>query len=122
DRKPEHRDAAGIIARTLDSNGGNAGHITDNADNLSILNSGVISTSTFGNGAAGEVLVNASGKLVIDGAGTPSFGAGIASSANFRRRERGHGGGQHRQPVAFAWRRNPEPDLWFGQWRGCRRG
>ena len=61
---------AGIIARTLDPNGGNAGHITVNAGNISILDSGVISTSTFGAGAAGEVSVNASGKLVIDGAGT----------------------------------------------------
>ncbi len=74
---------AGIIARTFDPNGGNAGRIIVTSDNVSILNSGVISTSTCGGGAAGEVFVNASGKLVIDGADTPGFVSGIASSANF---------------------------------------
>jgi large exoprotein involved in heme utilization and adhesion len=80
---PSTFEPAGIIARTLGSDGGNAGQITVNAGNVSILNSGVISTSTFGGGAAGEVSVNASGKLVLDGVGTPRFGANIASSANF---------------------------------------
>ncbi len=80
---PSTAQPAGIVARTLDPNGGNAGQITVDAGNVSILDSGVISTSTFGNGAAGEVSVNASGELVIDGAGTPTFGASIASSANF---------------------------------------
>ncbi len=72
----------GILAKTFDLNGGNAGRVNVAADNISILNRGLISTSTFGRGAAGEVAVNASGELVIDGAGTPGFGTGIGSNAN----------------------------------------
>ncbi len=66
----------GVFARTIDPRGGNAGRITVAAENLDILNGGLISTSTFGAGRAGEVSVNASGMLVIDGSGA------IASSAN----------------------------------------
>jgi hypothetical protein len=68
---------AGISAVTLDPSGGNGGRIAIAAENISVLNGGVISTSTFGGGAAGEVSVNAASRLVIGGAGSV-----IASSAN----------------------------------------
>jgi large exoprotein involved in heme utilization and adhesion len=72
---PNSPTRTGIFARTLDRSGGNAGRVTVSADNISVLDSGAISTSTFGRGAAGEVFVSAEGKLAIEG-------GVIASSAN----------------------------------------
>jgi large exoprotein involved in heme utilization and adhesion len=73
----------GIFATTIDPNGGNAGRVNVAAGDISILNSGLISTSTFGRGAAGQVSVSASGEVIIDGSGTPGVASGgIASNAN----------------------------------------
>jgi filamentous hemagglutinin family protein len=63
------RDGSRISAGTFDPEGGNAGRITVAAGDISIVNGAFISTSTHGVAAAGEISVNASGELVIDGAG-----------------------------------------------------
>lgn len=74
------RNGSRISAGTVDPKGGNAGRIAVAAGDISIVNGAFISTSTHGSGAAGEISVNASGELVIDGAGSPS-GTAIGSNA-----------------------------------------
>jgi filamentous hemagglutinin family protein len=74
----------GIVGDSVGSTGstGNAGTVSVSAGSLSIVNTGVISSSTFGRGNAGSVSVNVAGGLTIDGAMTPGFSTGIASNAN----------------------------------------
>jgi large exoprotein involved in heme utilization and adhesion len=68
----------GIIAETCCT--GHAGRITVNAGSLSILNGGVISSSTSGSGNGGDVTVNVAGGLLIDGSqANPLLATGIAA-------------------------------------------
>jgi filamentous hemagglutinin family protein len=72
----------GIISQANGSIG-NAGSVAVSAGTLSIVNTGEISSSTFGSGDSGNVLVNVAGGLTIDGTKTPpgSF-TGISSQTN----------------------------------------
>jgi TolB-like protein len=64
---------------------GSAGSVAIHAGSLVLSNGGFISAQTTGSGTAGDVLVNVSGDLSIDGRlrpgfSAPSFGTGIVAS------------------------------------------
>jgi large exoprotein involved in heme utilization and adhesion len=68
--------AAGIATDTESGATGQAGHIKITANTLSIVSGGQISASTFGSGSAGNVELQVTGDLRLDGGGT-----GIAAIA-----------------------------------------
>ncbi|TBR60845.1 hypothetical protein B4U84_08395 [Westiellopsis prolifica IICB1] len=63
---------------------GNAGGIQINTKDLSLTNGGQISGSTFGNGNAGRVVINATGDISIDGEDKQGFLSGIFSQVGLR--------------------------------------
>jgi filamentous hemagglutinin family protein len=71
----------GIFGTALPG-GGAAGRITVSAKDVSIINSGMISASTFGNGAAGEISVKANALTVAGGAQIASTTAGPGKGGN----------------------------------------
>ena len=72
----------GITSQANRGSSGDAGTVTVTAEGLvELLNGGVISSSTFAQGNAGNVEVQA-GELRIDGFGTPDQVTGITSQAN----------------------------------------
>ncbi len=73
-----------IASQTLLGATGKAGHAAVSAQSLSVINGGVISTSSFGAGGAGQVLVNA-GNIVLSNSGvifSDTFGTGSAGAVN----------------------------------------
>jgi filamentous hemagglutinin family protein len=83
--------ATGIYTYLLPSGVGNAGNINIRTRNLSLLNGGLISGSTDGRGNGGDVNVNATGAIAVDGI-TPGF-VGIASSISSSVEENATGNG-----------------------------
>jgi filamentous hemagglutinin family protein len=71
-----------ITGITSQGSTGNAGTVAVNGGSISIVNSGTISSETFGPGDGGSVSVNVAGALTIDGAMTPGSFTGISSQAN----------------------------------------
>jgi filamentous hemagglutinin family protein len=70
----------GISSQAAPGSSGNAGSVDVNAvGNLSLVNGGVIDSSTFSSGSAGSIKVSA-GNIAIDGKGS-SFLTGISSQA-----------------------------------------
>jgi filamentous hemagglutinin family protein len=61
---------------------GNAGGIKIDTNNISLTGGAVISTSTFGKGNAGSVIINAAGSISADGADTEGFNSGIYSGVD----------------------------------------
>ncbi|MFI3156073.1 MAG: filamentous hemagglutinin N-terminal domain-containing protein [Methylococcaceae bacterium] len=73
--------ATGIVSRANRGSSGHAGNVGVRAANFDILNGGVVSSSTFAEGDAGSVTVNAD-HLKIDSQGNLSTATGIVSRAN----------------------------------------
>ncbi|MFB2769094.1 filamentous hemagglutinin N-terminal domain-containing protein [Pelatocladus sp. BLCC-F211] len=68
------------IASEVDTNGnGNGGSIDLSANNLFLKNGARISASTFGQGNAGAIKINARDTLSIDGVGSNNFSTAISS-------------------------------------------
>src|SRR5262249_35497719 len=74
--------ATGVFSQANKGSTGNAGSVSVNAGSISIVNSGTISSGTFGPGNGGSVSVNVGGVLTIDGAMMRDISTGIASQAN----------------------------------------
>jgi filamentous hemagglutinin family protein len=62
---------------------GNAGGVSIKTSSLSLTNGGFINASTFSQGNAGLVEVNAQNTIVIDGESSQGFISGIGSQVNF---------------------------------------
>ncbi|MGL6341721.1 MAG: beta strand repeat-containing protein, partial [Waterburya sp.] len=68
------------IFNSVDPDGvGNAGGITISTTNLNLTNGGQIDASTFGEGNAGTIDINATGDIAIDGISSDGFSSGIFS-------------------------------------------
>ncbi len=74
--------ATGIFSQANRGSTGDAGTISVSAGSLSIVDSGVIQSGSFGPGNGGSVLVKVGGALTIDGVMTPGLSTGIFSQAN----------------------------------------
>jgi large exoprotein involved in heme utilization and adhesion len=74
--------ATGIFSQANRGSIGNAGTISISAGSLSIINSGVIQSGSFGPGNGGSVLVKVGSALTIDGVMTLGLPTGIFSQAN----------------------------------------
>jgi large exoprotein involved in heme utilization and adhesion len=59
---------------------GNAEGVTISTNNLTLTNGGVVNVSTFGQGNAGAVTINATGDITADGETSEGFASGIASN------------------------------------------
>ena len=59
---------------------GNSGDVAINSGNLNVLNNGSIGSFTRANGNGGNVKINASGEVKIDGANSNSLGSNISTS------------------------------------------
>ncbi|MBD2434025.1 MULTISPECIES: filamentous hemagglutinin N-terminal domain-containing protein [Fischerella] len=73
---------SGIFSRVYSTEKGDAGGIEINTKDLSLTDGAVISASTFGNGNAGRVIINASGNITADGEDQDGFVSGIFSIVN----------------------------------------
>ena len=72
----------GIASEAVDpGSAANVGNVSVRAGTLSLVNGGVISSTTFGRGNGGNVAVDVAGALSIDGSLAASF-TGIASQAD----------------------------------------
>jgi filamentous hemagglutinin family protein len=72
----------GIVSEAVDpQSAANVGNVSVRAGTLSLVNGGVISSTTFGRGNGGNVAVDVAGALSIDGRLAASF-TGIASQAD----------------------------------------
>ncbi|MBV5309480.1 filamentous hemagglutinin N-terminal domain-containing protein [Chromatium okenii] len=73
----------GIMNQALMGSTGNSGSISVDVSNaLTLLNGARITSDTYADGAAGNILVQ-SGELTIDGKGTSDFHTGILANAHF---------------------------------------
>ena len=73
----------GFILNSVENDGvGNAGEIDINAENLTLINGGRISASSFGRGDAGLVNVTARDTIVLDGENSLAEGSRISSVVN----------------------------------------
>ena len=80
---PSDETTVGGIASIVSSEGvGNAGGVEITTGNLSLTNGGVVTASTFGQGDAGTVTINASGTISVDGEDLEESNSGIASNVN----------------------------------------
>ncbi|MEO1005638.1 MAG: S-layer family protein, partial [Cyanobacteria bacterium J06638_38] len=61
--------SSGIYSLVEESGIGNAGEIKINTNNLSLKQGGLVSTTTLGQGNGGEITIDASGTISIDGVG-----------------------------------------------------
>jgi large exoprotein involved in heme utilization and adhesion len=76
-------DAATISSQANRGSAGNAGTVRVGAGSLSVVNDGVISSSTSGSGVGGSVSVSAAGQLTIDGTSADTrFLTGITAQAD----------------------------------------
>ncbi len=66
-------DGGEISSDVIEGTIGDGGNIKIIADSLSLANGGVIATSTFSTGKAGEITINLSDSLTIDGVGSGLF-------------------------------------------------
>ena len=73
---------SGIFALALFNTAGNAGQISVNAGNLSVVTGGDISTTTFGGGAGGRVAVSAQNLAVASGGSISSLTFTAAPAGN----------------------------------------
>jgi hypothetical protein len=71
----------GIRAQANATSTGDAGRVLVRAGSLALSRNGQIGTSTFGRGAAGDVEIDVSGPVVIEGTGTGDRLTGIGSQA-----------------------------------------
>ena len=69
----------GAVSQVESGAEGNAGGVEITTDSLQILNGGDVSASTFGNGDAGSVLINATDKVIFDGQGNDGFTGAVSS-------------------------------------------
>jgi large exoprotein involved in heme utilization and adhesion len=72
---------SGIFSSVESSGVGNAGGIEINTKDLSLTDGGRISASTFGNGNAGSIIINATGNISASGEDKQGLGSGIFSRA-----------------------------------------
>jgi large exoprotein involved in heme utilization and adhesion len=70
------------VAVIEDSNGGHAGNILIETQDLLLTDGAQIFTPTFGLGNAGNVIISATGTMTIVGAGLDGWDSGIASVSN----------------------------------------
>ena len=70
--------SSGIFSQVTGT--GNAGEIDIATTNLSLTQGGRVDSSTFGQGDAGAIIINASGTISADGEDTDGFGSGIVSA------------------------------------------
>jgi filamentous hemagglutinin family protein len=82
---------SGVFSNVEGLGRGNAGGIDINTNNLSLTNGGVISSSTFAQGNAGTVNINADEAISIDGADRNGFSSSILSAV--REGANGNAGG-----------------------------
>ena len=75
-------DRSSITNEVAEAGAGNSGNITIDADSISLLNGGGISTSTLGRGNAGDINISATGNLDVDGENLSGLPSGIASLVN----------------------------------------
>ena len=61
---------------------GDAGDITINTDSLSLTNGGIVSASTFSQGNAGNITINANNTITMDGEDSNGFPSSAFSSVN----------------------------------------
>ena len=61
---------------------GDVGGVTISTANLTLTNGGRVDASTFGQGNAGSININATGDLIFDGEGSEGFPSGVASFVN----------------------------------------
>ena len=71
---------SGIISLVNPGAEGNAGGITISTGNLSLVNSGLVNTGTFGNGNAGNITIDATESININGSNA-RFRSGISANA-----------------------------------------
>ncbi|GAA6620142.1 beta strand repeat-containing protein [Scytonema sp. NUACC26] len=69
---------------------GNSGNIDITTDSLSLTNAGILSTSTFGQGNAGNITINARNQVSLDGGNLGSLASAISS--NVEKNAFGQGG------------------------------
>ena len=69
----------GIASQANPGATGNASNITVNAGSLSLINEGVISTSTFGPGAGGNIGITLANSFLIDGSQAVGSATGVIS-------------------------------------------
>ncbi|MDZ8107484.1 MAG: S-layer family protein [Nostoc sp. DedQUE12a] len=71
------------VSTTLEAEAeGRGGNINLKAGSLSLTNGGIVNASTFSTGNAGNITIDASDRILIDGVGTTGFSSGIFSQAN----------------------------------------
>ncbi|MDF5713833.1 MAG: S-layer family protein [Rhizonema sp. NSF051] len=71
---------SGVFSSVESGGVGNAGRVDLNAGSVSLTNGGQISSSTFGQGNAGEVRLNIIGDIQASGANRQGFGSSVFSS------------------------------------------
>ncbi|MGK7897060.1 MAG: beta strand repeat-containing protein, partial [Xenococcus sp. (in: cyanobacteria)] len=74
--------AGGIFSNVSSGAVGNAGGVEITTANLTLTNGGVVNASTFGQGNAGTLTINASGTISADGQDLEGFNIGIFSDVN----------------------------------------
>jgi large exoprotein involved in heme utilization and adhesion len=84
---------SGIFSAVDDTAEGNAGGIEINTANLNLTNGGVVNASTFGQGDAGRVVIEASDTISADGEGQDGFQSGIFSTVQGEREGKVTAGG-----------------------------
>lgn len=72
----------GVISQVASTANGNSGGISIDTTSLSLSNGAAISASTFGNGNAGAIKINASEGISLVGADNEGFVSGIFSQVN----------------------------------------
>lgn len=72
------RNVSGLYSQVLPlADGGNSGNITIETEKLSILDRGLISTATFGDGNAGDLIIRATESVELRGIGKEEMLAGV---------------------------------------------
>ena len=69
----------GILAQGTPGSSGDAGDIEVTSDRLTVLNEAQISSAAFGDGNAGDIVINAGNVEINDGGGQPNFVTSITS-------------------------------------------
>jgi filamentous hemagglutinin family protein len=81
DGKDSSEFVSGVFSQVAPTAQGNSGDINITTDNLNLTNQGVVTSSTFGRGNAGNITINANDTISIDGDSLQEFDTqtGIAS-------------------------------------------
>jgi filamentous hemagglutinin family protein len=71
--------SSGLFSAVADTAAGNSGGILINTNSLALTNGAVINVNTFGQGNAGQIRLQASDSLTIDGEDSQGFSSGVFS-------------------------------------------